>query len=58
MDLPQSKDHEVSPQAPPKKKSKKSDANKGILIAENPHSPARDNVTFALTCFLPFTRIF
>jgi hypothetical protein len=47
------KNPEENPLAPPKKKSKKSDANKGIQIAENPRSPARDDVSFSeLSCIL------
>jgi hypothetical protein len=51
IDSPISRDREVLPPAPPRKKSKRSDANKGIQIAENPRSPARDDVSFSeLSC--------
>ncbi len=39
------KDPVASPEAPPKKKSKKGDANKGIKIAENPMVPSADDVS-------------
>ena len=39
------KDPAAGPEAPPKKKSKKGDANKGIKIAENPTVPSADDVS-------------
>ena len=45
------KDPVAGPEAPPKKKSKKGDANKGIKIAENPAVPSMEDVSSFLTCF-------
>jgi hypothetical protein len=39
-----------SPQAPLKKKAKRSDANKGILISENPPMPSMDDVSIPGFC--------
>ena len=39
------KDPATGPEAPPKKKSKKGNANKGIKIAENPTVPSADDVS-------------
>ena len=42
------KDPAAGPEAHPKKKSKKGDANKGIKIAENPTAPFADDVSSCL----------
>ena len=47
-----------SPRAPPKKKLKEHDANKGIKISENPPVPSMDDVSLVSFPVIAFCRPF
>ena len=56
MNLEKLERAEESPRAPPKKKLKEHDANKGIKISENPPMPSMNDVSLTSVSFFSYCR--